>query len=265
MVYLWWNSGVYFLEFRDTEIVLANANKLRNTPVNINRDYPKEIANSRKNLWPELKRLRGLHPNSKISIVYPAKIVADGHVLADTYPDWSEVLNGDRITTNAHHSPNGNYSHQSLGTKPRQYDVHHRPASGDKVPTPKVTQHSQVHNTQSKEQYEGASDPTVHGIHTNTMSSSSNEHNHTSRRPQSESPAPARRGTHAPISQRLSASGESAFQRPWTSKLTNTHANTVRSSTCVNSRTPQTVHTNTDGNNVHHQTANCENPSNSPK
>ncbi|KAH3888431.1 hypothetical protein DPMN_012466 [Dreissena polymorpha] len=97
------------------------------------------------------------------------------------------------------------------------------------------------------------------------MSSSSNAHKHTSRRPQSESPAPARRRTHALISQRSSASGEFAFQRPWTSKSTNTHANTDRSSTRVNSRTPLTVHTNTDGNNVHHQNANCENPSNSPK
>ena len=196
---------VYFLDFRDTELVLENANKLRNTNFHINRDFPKEIVNARKTLWPELKRLRGMHPKSKISIVFPAKIVADGRVVADMFPDWSQVLNGDRITTNAHHSPNGNYSHQSLSLKPHQNEVNHKSAygversiplvtqhnyspnsnfsqkslgsnshqfegnhksaSGDEVPTPQVTQHSQVHNTQSIEQYEGAPTPTVQEIH----------------------------------------------------------------------------------------------------
>ncbi|KAH3872885.1 hypothetical protein DPMN_036108 [Dreissena polymorpha] len=62
-----------------------------------------------------------------------AKIVADGRVVADMFPDWSQVLNGDRITTNAHHSPNGNYGHQSLSLKPHQYEVNHKSVYGDET------------------------------------------------------------------------------------------------------------------------------------
>lgn len=88
---------VYFLDYRDTEKVLANASKLKGSDYNINRDYPKEIVSGRKLLWPEYKRLRQNFPDSKVSIVYPAKLVKDGRVLADAFPYWNQILQRDRV------------------------------------------------------------------------------------------------------------------------------------------------------------------------
>ncbi|KAH3736246.1 hypothetical protein DPMN_042809 [Dreissena polymorpha] len=82
-----------------------------------------------------------MHPKSKISIVFPAKILADGRVVADMFPDWSQVLNGDRITTN------GNYSHQSLSLKPHQYEVNHKSVYGDETSIPHATQHNYSPNS----------------------------------------------------------------------------------------------------------------------
>jgi hypothetical protein len=88
---------VYFLDTRDTEFVLSRANMLRGTNFNINRDFPKEIVAARKSIWPEYKRLRAAHTESKISIVYPAKLVKDGRVIHDAFPQWNLVMQGNRI------------------------------------------------------------------------------------------------------------------------------------------------------------------------
>jgi hypothetical protein len=88
---------VYFLDTRDTEFVLSRANMLRGTNFNINRDFPKEIVDARKSLWPEYKRLRAAYKESKISIVYPAKLVKDGRVMHDAFPQWNLVMQGNRI------------------------------------------------------------------------------------------------------------------------------------------------------------------------
>lgn len=89
-----------FLDSRDTEYVISRANRLKGTDFNINRDFPKEIVSARKMLWPEYKRLRTIFPDSKISIVYPAKLVKDNITVADMFPNWKPFLQNDRVTLN---------------------------------------------------------------------------------------------------------------------------------------------------------------------
>jgi len=85
---------VNFLDFRDTEFIISKANKLAGTDFSINRDYPKEIADARKGLWAKRKDLRRDFPQSKIGVVYPAKLVKDGRTVADKFPHWQRILYG---------------------------------------------------------------------------------------------------------------------------------------------------------------------------
>lgn len=88
---------VNFLDTRDTEYVISQAKKLKGTKYNINRDYPQEIANARRVLWPEYKKLRENYPDSKVGLAYPAKIILDGKVYADMFPHWNLIMKGDRL------------------------------------------------------------------------------------------------------------------------------------------------------------------------
>lgn len=90
----------YFLDFRDTEYILSNAKKLKGTDFHVNRDYPKEIVDARRILWPQYKLLRDANRNSSVSIVFPAKLVMDGRVIADMFPHWNLIMQGNRITFN---------------------------------------------------------------------------------------------------------------------------------------------------------------------
>lgn len=88
---------VNFLDFRDAEKAISVAYLLKDTKFSINRDFPKEIADARHALWPKYKQLRNQHPDSKISLVYPAKIIKDGRVYADMFPKWNLILSGSRL------------------------------------------------------------------------------------------------------------------------------------------------------------------------
>lgn len=88
---------VCFVDSCDTEYIISVANRLKGTDYHINRDFPQEITNARRTLWPIYKDLRKNYPNSKISIVYPAKIIKDGSVYADMFPQWSLAMQGSRF------------------------------------------------------------------------------------------------------------------------------------------------------------------------
>ena len=79
------------------ELVISNAVKLKGTRFGINRDYPQEIIGARKPLYKEKKELRSKNPNSNISIRYPAKLVMDGQVIRDMFPDWARVMKQNRL------------------------------------------------------------------------------------------------------------------------------------------------------------------------
>lgn len=209
---------VYFLDFRDTELVLANANKLKNTNFNINRDFPKEIVNARKSLWPEYKRLRGLNPHSKISIVYPAKLVVDGHVIADVFPSWNSIMQSDRLTAG-------------------------KPVFTNNVPVNIILSqsgdHSSEQSSDSRAQANSADNFTVRSEGTARQP---NQH-HKSRRIESPSPAPSpgRGRRHAPTTRRAPFPDQhTVFKRPWTSSTATTNQ-TPNSPSCINPSTDNSL------------------------
>ena len=65
----------------------------------MSRDYPQEIIDARKLLRAEMKSLKSKYPSSKISIQNPAKLVIDGRIHKDMFPQWREYMNRDRLKT----------------------------------------------------------------------------------------------------------------------------------------------------------------------
>ena len=61
----------------------------------VSRDFPKEIAEARKQLWPRCKDAK--HKGHLASIVFPAKLVVNSKVVCDKFPDWHETLRGSRV------------------------------------------------------------------------------------------------------------------------------------------------------------------------
>ena len=87
---------VAFSFFKDTEDILSNARSLKGTPFGISRDYPPEITRARQALWPRLKEARENRFNH-VTIGYPAKLIVNGAIICNLFPDWDAVMKGSRI------------------------------------------------------------------------------------------------------------------------------------------------------------------------
>lgn len=113
---------VNFRDYQDVELILSNAKKLKDTPFGINRDYPKEIISARSNLWPKYKKAKADNPNGNVYIGYPAKLIVNGKVVADEFPEWNNVLKGSRVQekTNSIGSPNSKSSPSFVPTQASQ-------------------------------------------------------------------------------------------------------------------------------------------------
>ena len=77
---------------------MSRAYIVRNTPFSIGYDLPKEIKEARKKLWDQVKRIRQTSPRIKFQIVYPAKLIVEGRIVRDEFPDWGKVMKGSRMT-----------------------------------------------------------------------------------------------------------------------------------------------------------------------
>ena len=55
------------------------------------------MCTARKLLWEEIKSIKRSKPNAKCQIVYPAKLLVDGKIVRDEFPDWSEAMKGSRL------------------------------------------------------------------------------------------------------------------------------------------------------------------------
>ena len=86
-----------FRDYKDTEYILEQASMLQNTRFGIDRDYPKEISEARKRLWGQYK-LEKSKRRSNVRLLYPAKLVVNGDVIADEFPDWHEIMQLDRLS-----------------------------------------------------------------------------------------------------------------------------------------------------------------------
>ena len=75
----------------EVSVVMKEAKRLKGTRFSIDRDYPSEIAEARKKLWPEVKRLRGI-PGQNVQLQFPSRIVLNGQITKDAFPHWDETL-----------------------------------------------------------------------------------------------------------------------------------------------------------------------------
>ena len=93
---------VNFRDFCDTELIMSRAHLLKNTPFSVAYDLPKEINEARKKLWDELRSIKREDPRVKFQILYPAKLIVNGKLVRDEFPDWGNVLHRSRTTEFAH-------------------------------------------------------------------------------------------------------------------------------------------------------------------
>ena len=88
---------VAFKDYSMTQTILNEAKRLQGKGYRVERDFPVEIAEARRSLWAKLKTEKDKHPRSKLTIAYPAKLVKNGRVIADEFPDWFKVLRTSRV------------------------------------------------------------------------------------------------------------------------------------------------------------------------
>ena len=89
---------VAFRDFCDTEYILNGASCLRGTDQGVSRDYPNEISKARQSIWKQYKSIRENNPRKRVTFGYPASIRVNGDTVVDLFPDWYDVLKGNRIT-----------------------------------------------------------------------------------------------------------------------------------------------------------------------
>ena len=84
-----------FNDTRSVNKVLDNAYTLRGSGFSVTRDFPQEIVSARRKLKPQYIQEKQNRQN-KVSIEYPAKLVVNGKIISDAFPDWHAILNQDR-------------------------------------------------------------------------------------------------------------------------------------------------------------------------
>ena len=93
---------VNFRDFCDVESIMSRAYMLKNSQFSVGYDLPKEINEARKRLWEETKYIKSKQPRSKCQIVYPAKLIVDGKVYRDEFPQWNDAVRGNRLIDFTH-------------------------------------------------------------------------------------------------------------------------------------------------------------------
>ena len=68
--------------------ILFSASELKGTQFASREDFPAEIRSARGELWDEFKSAKS--QNLRARIVYPAKLVVDGRVVRDMFPEWGQ-------------------------------------------------------------------------------------------------------------------------------------------------------------------------------
>ena len=88
---------VAFQDYSQVERIIKSAHMLRDSQFSVSRDYPLEITRARRTLWPDYKQYKTSNPSAKVAIVYPAKLLVNGNVVQDLFPEWDTLLSGSRI------------------------------------------------------------------------------------------------------------------------------------------------------------------------
>jgi hypothetical protein len=82
----------------EVNALMGYAHRLKNSGIGISRDYPREISDARKSLWPEFKRKRDEFGKENVKILYPAALLVNGRITRNFFPDWHDILKESRIT-----------------------------------------------------------------------------------------------------------------------------------------------------------------------
>ncbi|KAH3816919.1 hypothetical protein DPMN_118444 [Dreissena polymorpha] len=76
--------------------IMDSAKLLKNTHFGISRDYPREISQAHKDLWPDFKAARDKYGSKNVKMLFPAALSVHGEVIRNLFPDWHSVLRGSR-------------------------------------------------------------------------------------------------------------------------------------------------------------------------
>ena len=88
---------VAFESYCMTDSIIKQGHLLKDTEYGISRDFPLEITRARRTLWPEYKQQKAKDPSARVAIVFPAKLLVNGTVVRDLFPEWDHLLKGSRI------------------------------------------------------------------------------------------------------------------------------------------------------------------------
>lgn len=88
---------VCYRDYTDTDRIMRQAPNLKGSRYSVSRDYPPEITDARRSIWPYFKQARDSQKYRDVSIGYPAKLILNGKVVQDMFPDWFHVLRGSRV------------------------------------------------------------------------------------------------------------------------------------------------------------------------
>ncbi len=143
---------VSFRDCHDTTTIMNGVGNLRDTPYFIDRDYPKEIVDARKRIWPKYKaaRAESIQTRATVRIQFPAKLVVDGRVIHDEFPYWSETMRGTRDRGFGHiHCVNSQRDHSEFANnaqsdQARRPTTQQRPTVSATHITPYLVTHSNV-------------------------------------------------------------------------------------------------------------------------
>ena len=83
---------VCFRDYADTDLIMSGTKALKDSGYGISRDYPHEINSARKTLWGRCQQAR--KRGQKATILYPAKLLINGQITEDAFPEWNTVLYG---------------------------------------------------------------------------------------------------------------------------------------------------------------------------
>ena len=94
---------------------MKQAYRLRGSVFKIDRDYPKEIAYARKELYFSKEAFEGRRKQQQVQIKFPAKLFVDGYFIEDKFPEWYKILSQSRVE--GFESDKSDKTNNDLGSK----------------------------------------------------------------------------------------------------------------------------------------------------
>ena len=88
---------VRFSNYNDVDNIMNSAYKLKGTSFGIDRNYPTEIVQARRELYQSQMATSARQNRIKTEIKYPASLYIDGKMIKDKFPDWYTTMKQSRL------------------------------------------------------------------------------------------------------------------------------------------------------------------------